>query len=136
MAILLSFHKKESKILVSGDDSICFFMCLWKFELKPQNGRFSSFCLTIQAFRKAQFCHLLKCCHFSLVFCLLLLFFCIEFSLTQFQLSTKQCTRFTSSWQFSTLPVTNSGLNLSALKFVTKKKNISAHARHSDIKNN
>ena len=84
-------------------------MISWVFgnlNCSPKIGDFSSFCLTIQAFLNGQF---LKCCHFLIV-CLfvVVVVFCIESAHTQFQLSTEQSTRLTLSWQFSTLPLTNS----------------------------
>ena len=63
-------------MLVSGDDPICFFVCFWKVELQPQNGRFFiilSDCIGFPG--NGHFRHFVECCHFSIV-CLFVCFFC------------------------------------------------------------
>ena len=146
MAILISFNKKESKILVSGDDSICFFVCLWKFELKPQNGPFFIILSDYVSFPKRPVLPLAEMLSFFACLFLVVAVF-LHRILPHVVLVVDEVVHQVHV----IMAVFNPTLNLffsavqiydftiyckSALEFVTKKKNISAHARHSDTKNN
>ena len=56
-----------------------FSVCFWKFAWQPQKARLLIICLILFYFRNGHFCHSLKCCHFSVVWLFVcLFFFCLE----------------------------------------------------------